>query len=131
MAHRRDKIKERQRKHDDSRGDEEHNHHKTFSGSRAGDREALLVAWRGMGLDVNLLTAAWPREVNKWVGITVGGNNRVTRVDWPMKYLYGAIPSDFSKITSLTYLNLDGNSLQGAIPAAVGDLPKLMYLSIR
>jgi len=51
--------------------------------------------------------------------ITDAGNN-----------LFGTIPSDISRLSELTFLNLNSNQLSGHIPSELGNLTKLTVLSL-
>ncbi|XWS34349.1 hypothetical protein CRYUN_Cryun21dG0032000 [Craigia yunnanensis] len=66
---------------------------------------------------------------NNWLGIVCAQGNIVS-VLFVKKGLTGTISSNFSKLTSLTTLDLSGNNLTGTIPTELTTLPKLTQLDV-
>ena len=77
----------------------------------------------------------WSQDtaITDWDGITVAGDpKRVTKIDLDDKALDGYIPTDagvlaaLSTLIGLTEIRLNNNSLNGSIPAQLGNLPELI-----
>ena len=57
----------------------------------------------------------------EWEGVTVNGN-RITRIELSDKSLEGRIPAEIGDLTGLTTLDLSDNDLTGSIPRKLGTL---------
>ncbi|KAE8705402.1 putative receptor protein kinase TMK1 [Hibiscus syriacus] len=66
---------------------------------------------------------------NDWLGIACAGREIVS-VNFRNKGLTGTISSNFSKLTSLTTLDLSGNNLTGRIPKELTTLAKLTRIDV-
>ncbi|XP_022734003.1 receptor protein kinase TMK1-like [Durio zibethinus] len=66
---------------------------------------------------------------NNWLGIACAQGNIIS-VLLAKKGLTGTISSNFSKLTSLTTLDLSGNNLTGSIPTELTTLPMLTRLDV-
>ncbi|KAE8716673.1 putative receptor protein kinase TMK1 [Hibiscus syriacus] len=66
---------------------------------------------------------------NDWLGIACAGREIVS-VNFRNKGLTGTISGNFSKLTSLTTLDLSGNNLTGRIPIELTTLSKLTRLDV-
>jgi hypothetical protein len=62
-------------------------------------------------------------------GITCNADQRITRFDWQSKELAGAIPNEISLLTTMNYLDLNSNFIDGSIPDALYDMTALRKLS--
>ena len=51
-------------------------------------------------------------------------------LDLGFRGLSGSIPAELGELSNLTYLSLAGNGLSGSIPAELGELSNLTYLSL-
>lgn len=67
------------------------------------------------------------QPVRTWYGITVSGDN-ITEIKLKENNLTGSIPAELGQLTSLQFLSLDTNNLSGNIPAELGNLTNLDYL---
>ena len=67
-------------------------------------------------------------DVTDWEGVTVGGNNRVTKLDLKAKGLDGTIPAALGNLSMLEELRFHENHLAGAIPPELGQLMSLTIL---
>ncbi len=91
--------------------------------------------------------------INTWEGIYTDDEGFVTKIDLPYNRIAGPIPPEFGNLarieevvlygneltdfpaalgnlTTLRYLSLSSNSLQGPIPPEVGDMASLEYLGL-
>ena len=69
------------------------------------------------------------QKIDTWTDITVS-SSRVTKLYIGRRQLAGSIPAAIGNLTSLTYLTLDWNHFTGSIPAELGNLTNLQLLSI-
>ncbi len=67
---------------------------------------------------------------NRWAGVTVDGNNRVTEISLIRDQLTGTLPSEIGNLEFLQTLVLQENSLSGAIPSELANLSVLRALNI-
>ena len=75
------------------------------------------------------------RAITAWTGVTVasvpyGAPERVTTLDLQSGSLNGSIPAALGDLSALRELRLQWNQLTGSIPAALGDLTQLTYLGL-
>ncbi len=97
------------------------------------DRAVLEILYNAAG------GADWTNKVNwlsdrptrEWYGVTTDANGRVNGLFLWENQLTGAIPAELGNLSNLTYLSLRSNQLTGAIPAELGNLSNLTYLSLR
>ena len=78
-------------------------------------------------------TLNWDKDtaLPSWTGITTSGvPERVTSISLPNSSLNGNIPAGLGNLFELTVLNLSGNSLTGTIPHELGWLHKLTELKL-
>ena len=66
-------------------------------------------------------------DIDDWDGVTISGG-RVTRLSLTNSSLDGAIPAVLGDLSSLEYLDLSGNDLAGAIPPELANLSSLEEL---
>ena len=69
------------------------------------------------------------RPINRWSGVTIE-YNRVTRLSLHNISLNGAIPAELGNLANLRSLSLGYNDLKGAIPSELGNLANLEYLHL-
>nr|GMD20100.1 MDIS1-interacting receptor like kinase 2-like [Ipomoea batatas] len=66
-----------------------------------------------------------------WTGIVCNGGGAVSRINLPFARLYGTLHHlNFTSFPSLTRFNIIGNSFNGSIPPAIGDLSNLVFLDL-
>ena len=69
--------------------------------------------------------------VTGWEGVTTEGTpSKVTRVELPSQSLNGSIPAQVGNLLGLTHLDLSNNSLTGEIPGELGRLENLTSLKL-
>ena len=102
----------------------------TFGGTRR------HWAWTGApsgliangNFDAHLLRVV---ALGAWHGVTTNGAGRVTALDLSGNGLSGAVPAAVGRLTALTSLDLSGNAgLSGSIPSAWTDLTALTALDL-
>lgn len=67
------------------------------------------------------------QPIRTWYGVTVVGDN-ITEIKLKKNNLTGTIPAELGQLTSMKYLSLDTNKLSGNIPSVLGNLTNLEYL---
>lgn len=67
------------------------------------------------------------QPIRTWYGVEVVGDN-ITEIRLKENNLTGFIPAELGQLTSLQYLSLDTNNLTGNIPVELGNLINLDYL---
>nr|GMD12194.1 MDIS1-interacting receptor like kinase 2-like [Ipomoea batatas] len=66
-----------------------------------------------------------------WRGIVCNGDGAVSEINLPNADLYGTLHHlNFTSFPSLTGFNITGNSFNGSIPPAIGDLSNLVFLDL-
>ena len=121
-----------------------------FSSDRA-LLEALYEAaggenWRSETAADRDTTKAWLtlRDVGDWYGVTVDGDQRVTRLELGRNYLKGGLPDEVGYLEHLEHLDLHANNLvkagiefgnnwtglSGSIPRSLGRLGQLTLLDL-
>ena len=93
----------------------------------AADCEVLLAAKDTLA---GSATLDWSVSVpiDQWEGVTVGGTSRrVTGLNLGEKGLTGRIPAELGSLTNLEYLSLTRNELTGIIPPGLGQLTNLGF----
>ncbi|OEL32916.1 Receptor-like protein 2 [Dichanthelium oligosanthes] len=83
---------------------------------RPGD--GIAASWRGSP------------DCCTWDGVSCGGDGAVARLWLPRRGLGGTISPAVANLTALTHLNLSGNSLDGAFPAALLSLPNAAIVDV-
>ena len=97
------------------------------------DRDILEVFYHSTGgpdwtNNDNWLTDA---PLGEWHGVGVDGQQEVSRLEMIENNLKGTIPAELGELSGLVYLTLRGNSeLTGSIPPQLGDLSNLEYLDL-
>ena len=66
--------------------------------------------------------------ISEWHGVTTNSDGRVTRLELNNNQLTGPIPAELGNLANLQYLSLYRNMLTGEIPAALGNLANLRFL---
>ncbi|GMH97055.1 hypothetical protein TrST_g6941 [Triparma strigata] len=94
------------------------------------DKNVVEVCFLSLGGSIDVLTKGSP-DLKTWLGIKLNSENRVTPIHWPSLKLKGTIPCHLEQLDSLTYLNLQHNSIVFNIPKEIGGLKKLkeIYLA--
>jgi hypothetical protein len=74
--------------------------------------------------------ATWTTNIEecKWSDVACDGNGRLTALFLGVKNVRGPIPADLGLLTDLTYVSLYGNKLSGTIPSSLGALTALTRL---
>ena len=101
------------------------------------DKQTLLRLWKAMGGDEEKLRRGHGEDnegedlddVSKWKWIWVEGG-RVTELHWVDQGLSGTIPAKIGALSALTFLSLSGNDLSGELPSELGNLTSLAALSL-
>ena len=61
---------------------------------------------------------------------TMDGSTSTTSIDYNQQGLTGTIPTEFGRLTDLTYLNVGGNELTGRVPSEIGALTKMSSVMV-
>ena len=95
------------------------------------DCETLLSA-RDTLAGTATLNWSTDTEITNWDGMTVGSTTptRAVGISLNNKSLNGSIPAELGNLAQLQYLILNVNSLSGSIPAELGNLAQLQYLAL-
>ena len=94
------------------------------------DCQALLAGKDALRGTASLNWAAGT-AISSWTGVTTGGTpSRVTGLALASQSLDGSIPADLGNLFELTTLDLSSNSLTGAIPHELGWLFNLSNLKL-
>ena len=67
-------------------------------------------------------------DISEWEGVTVGANNRVTKLVLKAKGLNGTIPAALGNLSMLEELRFHENQLTGSVPPELGRLTSLTIL---
>ncbi len=70
------------------------------------------------------------RSIGTWEGVSTDANGRVTGINLFGNDLTGVIPAELGSLSNLEYLTLQSNRLTGAIPAELGNLTNLKSLAL-
>ena len=102
-------------------------------GGVASDRAALVALYNATEGGSWITRTNWlsGRPLDEWHGVTTDSDGRVTALDLSSNHLEGALPAALGDLSNLRALNLGGNGssrLTGPIPAALGDLTNLESL---
>ena len=103
------------------------------SGSVETDREALVALYNATNGENWTLNEKWLSDapLGEWEGVTTDDDGRVTRLQFRNNKLSGEIPAELGSLSNLEWLSLRGNNkLSGEIPAELGSLSNLTYLDI-
>ena len=98
----------------------------------AAERAALMALYNATD-GVNWTNNAnWgsDKPVGEWHGVVTDENGSVTVLGLGSNGLSGTIPAALGDLSNLRWLSLNGNSLNGEIPAALGDLSNLTVLAL-
>ena len=68
--------------------------------------------------------------LGEWHGVTTDDDGRVIELILSQNQLSGEIPAQIGRLTDLTWLSLWGNQLQGEIPPTIGSLDNVTHLSL-
>ncbi len=94
------------------------------------DCEALVSLYTAADGDNWLDNTGWMTgNPCDWVGVRCA-NERVSHLYLSDNNLVGALPSELSDLTALTWLQLHSNQLTGAIPATLGNLDQVVWLRL-
>jgi hypothetical protein len=113
---------------------------------RIRQRYALLTLWFQQAFTSTTWTVSgWLLNANecanfpRWygigcasinLGVTVGMQNVVTRVDLGGNNMIGTIPADLGLLTTLTYFVVRNNRLAGTLPASIGQWTALTVFDV-
>ncbi len=94
------------------------------------DSLALAAIYNTMGGESWTDNTNWLNgSVAAWKGVIVT-NGRVTRLDLNSNNLQDSIPAEIGNLTALDYLSMGNNPLSGPIPPEIGALSNLTYLGL-
>ena len=96
------------------------------------DRQALTAFYNATDGDhwrdsTNWLTAA---PLSEWQGVSTNSEGRVVSLDLEFNSLSGAVPPEIGRLINLRYLGLGSNQLTGTLPPEVGNLTRLEVLTL-
>ena len=96
------------------------------------DLEALIAFYNATDGDhwqdsTNWLTAA---PLSEWHGVSTNSEGRVVSLDLEFNSLVGAVPPEIGELINLRYLGLGSNQLTGTLPPEVGNLTRLEVLTL-
>ena len=96
----------------------------------ASDRVVLNALYQATGGSSWVRNTNWGSDqpLNRWYGVSTDSKGRVVRLTLWSNGLTGAIPAQLGQLTELEFLSLPGNSLTGAIPPELGGLAELEAL---
>ncbi len=96
------------------------------------DRDALIALYRATGGANWTNKENWlsNRPLDEWYGVTTGSSGRVTWIELSENGLRGEIPAAIGDLDRLLVLVLSGNQLSGAIPRELGNLRDLVWLFV-
>ena len=96
------------------------------------DRVALVALYDATAGDDWRNKTKWKSidPLGDWRGVTTNAAGRVTGLDLNLNSLNGSIPADLGDLTYLDTLNLAQNTLSGLIPADLGYLTYLQTLNL-
>ena len=99
-------------------------------GSVASDRAALVALYNATEGGSWITRTNWlsGRPLDEWHGVTTDSDGRVIALNFSSNDLEGALPAALGDLTNLRALWLGRNELTGPIPAALGDLTNLESL---
>ena len=102
------------------------------SGSEEADRAALIAFYNATDGDhwresTNWLTAA---PLSDWHGVSTNYEGRVVSLDLEYNSLSGAVPPEIGGLINLRYLSLGSNQLTGTLPPEMGNLTRLEVLTL-
>ena len=101
-------------------------------GSVASDRAALVALYNATEGGSWTTRTNWlsGRPLDEWHGVTTDSDGRVIALNLLSNSLDGALPAALGDLTNLESLRLLDNPLTGPIPAALGDLTNLESLDL-
>ena len=96
----------------------------------ARDRQALVALYEAAGGDEWSDAGGWLSDapLDRWYGVTVDDDERVTRLSLASNGLVGELPAEIGDLERLEYLDLGHNDLVGELPAELGNLASLVEL---
>ena len=96
----------------------------------AEDRAVLVELYNSTGGANWTNNANWlsDRPIREWYGVTNDADGRVTGLFLWSNQLSGEIPAELGSLANLEYLSFWGNQLTGVIPAELGSLTNLERL---
>ena len=96
------------------------------------DREVLEVLYDGTGGPGWTNRQNWTTSapLDQWYGVTTNADGRVVGVELRENGLAGPIPASLGHLASLEWLSLSGNDLIGPVPARLGNLVRLRSLDL-
>ena len=96
------------------------------------DRDVLVALYNATGGDNWTDNTNWlsNKPLDQWHGVTTDDTGRVTEIRLWNNGLDGQIPAEIGNLTNLEWLSLALNQLSGEIPAETGNLANLKILSL-
>ena len=101
-------------------------------GSVAGDREALIAFYDSTGGDNWQINDNWKSDtpLGEWYGVNTDEEGRVRELDLTGNNLVGSIPSKIGDLEKLINISLENNEITGSIPLEIEHLHQLEILNI-
>ena len=96
------------------------------------DMVGLVALYEATGGDNWPDKSGWQDDpsVAAWIGVSIGGDGRITALDLIENGLSGELPAALGSLASLAYLYLHSNQLGGEIPSTLGNLSNLEELTL-
>ncbi len=97
------------------------------------DRNALIALYRATDGPNWTEKENWlsNRPLDEWYGVTTNSAGRVTWLELSFNGLKGSIPAAIGDLDRLLVLLLAGNELTGSIPGEIGNLRELVFLFLQ
>ena len=96
----------------------------------ATDKTALVALYNATGDSSWTTSTNWSsdQQLSSWHGVTTNSDGRVTELDLNGNGLNGTLPAALGNLSELQHLDLGANNLSGALPSALTDLTNLEEL---
>ena len=96
------------------------------------ERQALIALYNSTGGDKWIHKDNWcsDKPVGEWYGVTTGANGQVESIELAQNNLTGEIPADIGWLKNLSFLSLEYNNLTGTIPESLYGLNHLSRIHL-
>jgi Leucine-rich repeat (LRR) protein len=106
---------------------------KTELAERVKEQKLVMEGlYHGTGGDQWTVNTNWlsDRPFSEWHGLSVDVVGNITKIELPKNNLAGLLPTGFLALRFITRINFEMNSLDGALPAHIGNLIKLEFFKV-